>query len=165
MRLKRLHYFVALIILAALVALVAFFHSTPAASGIGFGFIAYTNSPSGSQYALFGVTNFNKLPIQRLSPGIEFDGDRAVHAPEFDPALPWLPRTPLEKGHFKLIAIRVPPGAAKWRLRLQYQSLTIPERLRDYVMRHGHSVPLSLGPIPILGPPQYHSTNSEWITN
>jgi hypothetical protein len=69
MHLKRLHYFVALIILAALVALVACLPPRPDASGIGFGFIAYTNSPSGSQNALFGVTNFNKLPIQRPPPG------------------------------------------------------------------------------------------------
>ncbi len=164
MRIRRPHYLLALALLVALGVVLSFGVHGRFRSSVVVTFLAYTNSPHGDPYALFGITNFDMLSVERLSPSVEIDDDPNPHAPGFDPALPWLPRSPVKPSDSKVIAIRVPPEASsRWRLVVKFERLTVPERLRDYVLSRGRPVPLSIGGLTILGPPYFCSTNSSWM--
>lgn len=157
---------IALVVALALIWLRTFARPRASASGVCVAFLGYTNSPQGSRlFGLFGITNQDSLSIQRLSPGVEIEGMNNLHAPVFNPQLPWVQRAPLSSGDAEIIAVGVPQDPGRWRLCLRFQRRTIPERLRDYCISHGHPVPLTLGRFTILGPPQYDSTNSLWLTN
>ncbi len=164
MRVRRPYYLAALALLAALGVVLSFEVHGRSRPSVVITFLAYTNSPHGDQYALFGITNFDRVPVERLSPSIESDDNPNPRAPGFDPSLPWLPRSPLKPGDSKVIAIRVPAEAySRWRLLLKFERLTLPEKLRDYVLSRGHPVPRSIGGVTILGPPCFCSTNSAWM--
>ncbi len=148
----------------ALVWLLTLARPRASASGVCVAFLGYTNSAEGSRFGLFGITNQDSLSIQRVSPGVEVEGMNNLHAPVFNPALPWLKRGPLKSREAEIIAVGLPLDPGRWRLCVRFQRCTIAERLRDYCMSHGHPVPLTWGRFTILGPPQYTSTNSIWLT-
>lgn len=153
-------------LLLLLIAVVAFLvmenrPDTPVAISL----IGYTNSSSGSKFALFGITNSTRYAIWRLFPGVEQEGDIHIHAPVFSPSLPWMPRTPIKGGDILIIAVGVPNELVKWRVQLTYQERTIPEKIRDFAISHGRPVPWRLGPVTILGEPRYHVAVSSWQTN
>ncbi len=133
--------------------------------GVMIGFLGYTNDVNGRRFGVFGITNEDRFEVQRLSPAVEIEGMPGLHAPIFNPNLPWLRRTPLRRGGSQTIAVGVPLEPGKWRLSLRFQRRTVPERLRDYLISHGHPVPVAMGRLTILGPPEYSSTNSAWLTN
>jgi hypothetical protein len=137
----------------------------PSATGLAIGFLGYTNTSTGTRFALFRITNLDRVPVQRLSPAVELDGIPGLRAPVFNPGLPWLSSTPIAPGASHTIAVGVPLDLGQWRLCLRFQRLTLAERMRDSLIAHRRPVPLALGPITLLGPPQYSSTNSSWITN
>lgn len=164
MRFKSLLWFV---FVAGAVVLVLWLvrSSRTAGSRVTITFLNYTNSPGGTRYALFGITNLSHFEIERLTPAVELAKDPNARAPGYDPMLPWIPKEPLKPESATLVAVRVPPEQGEWRLLLRYQYRTLPEKLRDFCLSHGRPVPLTLGPITLLGPPQYSGTNTAWLAN
>ncbi len=137
----------------------------PSAFPMSVAFLGYTNTAQGTKFALFAVTNQDIHAIQRVSPGVEVEGMSGIHAPVFNPQLPWLTRGPLKSGAGELIAVGVPIDPGRWRLVLQFQRRTFAESLRDYCIAHRRAVPVTVGGFTLLGPPQYSSTNSVWLDN
>jgi len=148
-------------VLALLVVAGAFFAWRLATSeralplGVDVDFLGYTNDARGTRFGLFSISNRGKASIERLSPAVKVDGNLSLRAPVFNPGLPWLSRAPLRSRGSQTLAVGVPQDAEAWSLVVRYQRMTIPERLRDSWMSHGHSVPVRLGPLTLLGPPQY----------
>ena len=165
MRIRRHHWLALLAMTIAIILVLTTAHRRTESPGVTVGFIGYTNSTTGSRFGLFAITNGDRLSIQRLSPGVEIEGTTGLRAPGFSPNLPWLGRNPLKSGAIQTIAVGVPLDPGRWRLCIRFQRRTIAERLRDFVMKHGHPVPVTVGRLTILGPPQYSSTNSSWLTN
>src|SRR5216684_6737584 len=121
MRAKRVYRIAFLADFVVILAATIFSATQRPESGLAIGFIGYTNSPNGSPFALFGITNSTRHQIQRLHPGLEIEGGLSIRAPGFNPALPWVPRSPIKQGDFALFAIGVPTEQVKWRVRLMYQ--------------------------------------------
>ncbi|SPE56115.1 exported hypothetical protein [Verrucomicrobia bacterium] len=156
---------IALAILVAALALVALLTATRQSapgSGVGVAFVGYTNDAGGSRFALFEITDRERVSINLVDAMVEVEGMSAT-SPVFILSQARLSPKPLKSWGAKTIAIRVPWVGARWRLWIQFQRRTIPEHLRDYWMRHGRSVPVMLGRVTILGPLRYDSTNSAWL--
>lgn len=151
----------------ALVALAYWPISRPLpATSISIAFIGYTNAPNTSlRFALFCVTNQDRLAVRWRGISTEVQGDANLKAPVINRSLPWIgspgrPPVPLKAGQTFVFAVGEPRDGDTWRVQVGFSRVTIKERMFQF--RFAHKLPPIVDRF-LPGLPPVNSANSEWV--
>ena len=152
---------IALLIVGAILLLILVKPSAPASLSVSF--TGYTNLPNNHlRFALFTITNFDRLPLRWRGVGTEVEGDNNLKAPVVNPSLPWITPKPLKTGGSMMLAIGEPLDGERWRVQLRFSRCTFRERLYQFAMVHRVPPPFSRL-IPNM--PPILMTNTVWLTH
>ena len=152
------------IALIVAVAILFFIRVKPAApTSLSASFAGYTNLPNNHlRFALFTITNFDRLPLRWRGVVTEVEGDNNLKAPIVNPSLPWITPTPLKPGSSMMLAVGEPLDGERWRVQLRFSRCTFRERLYQFAIVHRVPPPFSRL-IPNMPPIQ--TTNTVWLTH
>lgn len=157
-----------LVSLLGLAALVCWWLARPSpARSISVAFIGYTNAPNTSlRFALFCVTNQDRVAIRWRGIMTEIEGDADLKAPIINGSLPWIaalrpnPPAPLKPGGNFVFAVGQPVDGSRWRVQVWFSRVTIRDRL--FELRFARRVPKVVARF-LPGSPAAKTANSEWV--